>query len=367
MKKLFYVAAAALMAAACGPKDGYVITGQLTSGDEDQLTQEIYFMNRNAETPVSDTLQMKDGAFRIQGKVERPEYYYIVVGNERIPLFLENDQYQVKGEIGKLRSTAEVTGGESQTLFNLRAQKENEIYEAIQADSLQREYASASDERREEIIALFNQAREDVEAFNKQLLAEHHETYYALMDFSRNLPYLDLEEVEAEYAFFSQSPKFTGDPTLETIREYVEKLRELQPGKQAPDFTMNGPDGKPVTLSDVYRKNKVTMIDFWAGWCGPCRAFNPKLVKIYKEFHKQGFEVLGVSLDRDEKTWKDAIRNDKLTWPQVSDLKYWDTEVAKTYNVRYIPQNIFVDQNGVILARTVSEEDIVDFLKEHLD
>ena len=108
------------------------------------------------------------------------------------------------------------------------------------------------------------------------------------------------------------------------------------------------------------------MIDFWAGWCGPCRRFNPTLVKIYKDFNKKGFGIIGVSLDKEAEGWKKAIQDDKLTWTQVSDLKYWDSEAAKLYNVRYIPQNVFVDQNGIILKRKLNEEEIVPFLTETL-
>jgi len=108
------------------------------------------------------------------------------------------------------------------------------------------------------------------------------------------------------------------------------------------------------------------MVDFWASWCGPCRAFNPDLVKIYKKYHKKGFEILGVSHDRDYDAWVKGIKDDKLTWPQVSDLKFWDNEVGRMYYVRYIPQNIFVDQNGIIVGRQIDKPEVANFIDEFL-
>ena len=121
-----------------------------------------------------------------------------------------------------------------------------------------------------------------------------------------------------------------------------------------------------IKFSDVYSKNKVTMLDFWASWCGPCRAFNPTLVRIYKKYHSKGFEVLGVSFDTDKARWEDAIKKDGLTWPHVSDLKGWENAVGTPYMVKYIPQNVLVDQSGTIIKRRATEEEIEQILSERL-
>lgn len=108
------------------------------------------------------------------------------------------------------------------------------------------------------------------------------------------------------------------------------------------------------------------MVDFWASWCSPCRQFNPKLVEIYRKYHKDGLEILGVSLDMDKDSWLAAIESDKLTWPHVSDLKYWNSAVVSLFNVNFIPQNIFVDSEGTIVAHRLSEDEIPGFLEEYL-
>ena len=146
----------------------------------------------------------------------------------------------------------------------------------------------------------------------------------------------------------------------------LEKKEALAPGKQAPDFTLNDPEGNPVKFSEVYPKNKVTMIDFWASWCGPCRKFNPTLTQIYAKYNKKGFGILGVSLDREQEKWVEAIKADKLVWQHVSDLKFWDSEAGRLYNISSIPQSYFVDSEGKILLASPSEDQIESFLAEYL-
>lgn len=133
-------------------------------------------------------------------------------------------------------------------------------------------------------------------------------------------------------------------------------------GKQAPDFTQNDTAGNPVSLSSF--RGKYVLIDFWASWCGPCRQENPAVVEAWHKFHDKGFEILGISLDRDKKSWKDAIHQDHLTWTHVSDLKYWDNAIVKVYGVQGVPQNFLIDPNGRIIARGLRGEDLDKKLSE---
>jgi peroxiredoxin len=124
-------------------------------------------------------------------------------------------------------------------------------------------------------------------------------------------------------------------------------------GTAAADFVEATPEGKKVALSSF--RGKYVLLDFWASWCGPCRAENPNVVKAYNEYRDKGFTVLGVSLDgasmKDK--WVAAIRHDGLVWTQISDLKGWDNEAAKAYGVASIPQNFLIDPNGVIIAKNL--------------
>ncbi len=119
-------------------------------------------------------------------------------------------------------------------------------------------------------------------------------------------------------------------------------------GQQAPDLTMNDVNGKPLSISSF--KGKYLLVDFWASWCGPCRQENPTVVAAYNKFKDKNFEVLGVSLDENKTSWLAAIKKDNLAWPQMSDLKYWDSEAVGAYGLEGIPFNVLLDPQGKIIA-----------------
>src|SRR5512133_588 len=124
----------------------------------------------------------------------------------------------------------------------------------------------------------------------------------------------------------------TSLPQIVTLKERVSVMKAVSVGQKAPDFTLNDVNDKPVALSSKIGP-KLLLIDFWAAWCNPCRQENPNVVRVYNEFSKKGFDILGVSLDRTKEDWVKAIADDKLTWTHVSDLQFWNNSAAKLYVV----------------------------------
>lgn len=134
----------------------------------------------------------------------------------------------------------------------------------------------------------------------------------------------------------------------------------------APDFTLNTIDNRPIKLSEFYKNKKVVLIDFWASWCNPCRKENSYIVEAYQLFKDKGFDIIGVSLDDDRLKWSKAIIEDGITWTQISELKRWNSEVRKLYNVNSIPSNFLVDSTGKIIAVNLHGESLKEKLNELL-
>jgi thiol-disulfide isomerase/thioredoxin len=127
---------------------------------------------------------------------------------------------------------------------------------------------------------------------------------------------------------------------------------------------MNNTKGNAISLSSF--KGKYVLVDFWASWCGPCRAENPNVVKAYRKFHSKGLDILGVSLDDEKEKWADAIKKDNLNWAQVSDLKGWQNAAAVLYGVQGIPMNFLIDRQGKIAGKGLRGEDLEKTLEEEL-
>jgi thiol-disulfide isomerase/thioredoxin len=199
------------------------------------------------------------------------------------------------------------------------------------------------------------------DAFTKAYIYDHAPSALSAMLLYYNQSSYKPEELDAVLAKMSSGPHYACYSAIMAERK---AQAATAVGKQYTDIALEGTNGKVVKVSSYVSKNKYTLIDFWASWCGPCRAEMPNVVKAYSTYHAKGFEVVGVSLDNNKQAWVKAIATLKMPWPQMSDLKGWDSAGAAAYNIKAIPSNVLVDSKGVIVAKDLRGEDLQNKLAE---
>lgn len=165
------------------------------------------------------------------------------------------------------------------------------------------------------------------------------------------------EAVDPESGYYNE-------PEMKQPKAMLAAMELHHPGLQFHDLTMPDMDGKSVKLSQWVGKGNYVLIDFWASWCGPCRQEMPNVIEAYKRFHDKGFEIVGVSFDNKKDAWTAAVKQMEMTWPQMSDLKGWQSEGASVYGIRSIPANVLVDPEGKIIDLDLRGEDLQKTLEE---
>ncbi len=352
MKYIIWIITVVCMLQACKEHTGYTIRGELADADGQKVVLEK--VSESGEPVGMDSCVVKKGKFEMKGKVEYPEYCLLYVGdNGPVLVFVENSVIDIAIDAKNIQNS-KVTGSKENDLFtgynNGMIEFEKEA-KKVNDDYLSMKLSGETDVEKEKgYLAQMEQIRQRRIDYVKQFVTEHPNTIVAALVIDRTLSYyIPVDQLE-DYAngFDEVNSK---SPWVQSIKEKAGNAKRLAEGQPFPDIKLPAPDGQLVALSDYAGKGKYVMIDFWASWCRPCRIANPHLVKLYNQYKDKGFEIVGISLDKDKSEWLKAIEDDGLAWPQMSDLKFWQSAGARLYSVNSIPYAILLDKDGKILAK----------------
>lgn len=301
----------------------------------------------------------------LEGNVPATDMYLLVfsdgneANNKYYNAFLSNEEAEI--ELNKEGNEVKVNKGNTLKAFSEMIATFKSDFDALNNLNQQKQGGSvkSSEQIEKEIETAKSSLKQKIPAYLKSNGTNAVAPFFLYII----KPLLSLDEMSEYLKAVSPQQLQSSNYAME-LKEYVETEKATAEGQMAPLFTQNDPDGKPVSLNDF--KGKYTLIDFWASWCGPCRMENPNVVKAYNEFKDKNFTVLGVSLDRDKSKWLKAINDDNLTWTHVSDLKFWQNEVAQLYKVQSIPQNFLIDPAGKIIAKNLRGGVLHSYLQQTL-
>ncbi|MFC3881525.1 redoxin domain-containing protein [Algoriphagus namhaensis] len=314
---------------------------------------------------VLDTLTLTDGNYSFELELESPKFLELdLYGREKVRLALFDEDVQVNYDFSKANSL-EINGSkDSQEMIKIQTLMTN--YQN-QVNELNEEYYAAMSANDAEAIKTIQEKALNLEANQSDQVKE---VINSMDDSFASLAALGFLNTKNDFPFIDSlvtelNNRYPDTKMILQIKQQLDEMRALSIGQVAPEIESTNPNGELLKLSDY--RGKYVLIDFWAAWCKPCRQENPNLVRMYAQYKDKGLEIFGVSLDRAREPWVEAIATDGLTWPQVSDLTYFDGPAPTTYQINAIPASFLLDPEGRIVARDLRGASLENKLAELFD
>ncbi len=355
MKKLYALTASILFLASCSsePK-GFTVSGSISGEPENGTTLYLKTTDSLNQLIDVDTTTVENGLFAFSGNQAEPKMHYIFIDQARgyVPVIVENADIEVSFQKDSI-AYAKLKGTEQNEMFMAFLEESRTMSEMVR--NIQNDMRMAAQQRdtaqvtalREEFIDL----QESAKNFNLDYAKEHPNALISVMIVGNFLETksLPVEEIQAMYD--SLTPEMKATEIGIKVGEALDALKSTEIGAVAPNFSAPTPSGDVLALNDVTSNSKLTLVDFWAAWCKPCRMENPNIVSVYNKYKDKGFDVLGVSLDTQAEAWQQAIESDGLAWNHISNLQRFQDPIARMYSINAIPAAFLIDQNGVIVAK----------------
>lgn len=312
---------------------------------------------------ITDSAKVLKGVFTIKGSALEPAVNFIQLKGIEGKVAFILDQGTIQFNIYKDSIAKSTIGGTSDNdalqkfnVFSQEVQQKMQNFQATNAEKMKTAQTNKDNVTIKKLMDEFGVLQNELITYTSTYPEKNPTSFLSvlLLDNMFNQPEVDIKKIKMVYGLLTSKLQNT-KPGL-SIKAKIANYKEITEGNVAPDFSGPTPDGRTLSLKEAM--GKVTIIDFWASWCTPCRKENPNVVALYNEFHAKGLNIIGVSLDKDAAKWKEAIAKDDLTWSHVSNLQFWTDPIAVLYNIKSIPATYILDENGVIIASNLRGEEL---------